>query len=209
MSSSTRSMDDHRNAVTVRWSPLPIDDGRAFVYSPRFGRTYLLPQDLVASPFLPIVFGLKESMRRDDLCDPAASVLLDAKTERSDSVGPFLPRLYRFFHRHRSIASIHRVLVAASLQVRLKAVRRHRSVCEIGRIVMAVEYAAAVSDCYPRALITAMLCMSAQVKCQVAVGILAPTANLHAWCSTAGTIPYEPDPHHWWYRPLVVFDVGN
>jgi hypothetical protein len=72
---------------------------------------------------------------------------------------------------------------------------------------MAVERAAGISDCYPRALLTAYLCMIARIRCEVTVGILSPTAKMHAWCSAEAAIPYEPKPEHWFYSPLVIFDV--
>jgi len=73
--------------------------------------------------------------------------------------------------------------------------------------MMAVERSIGISDCYPRALLTAYLCMCARLNCEVTIGILTPTAMMHAWCSTGGSVPYEPDPQHWLYSPLAVFDV--
>jgi hypothetical protein len=72
---------------------------------------------------------------------------------------------------------------------------------------MAVENKVGISDCYPRALLTAFLCLSARLDCRVTIGILAPAANMHAWCSTGGIIPYEPASVHWWYSPLAILDV--
>jgi Transglutaminase-like superfamily len=123
------------------------------------------------------------------------------------SVGWFLPLLYVFFHRHRTVASIDRTIRLVKRLARLPHSRRPYDAPEIGRIVMAVERSVGISDCYPRALVTAYLCMTARLSCEVTVGILAPSANMHAWCSTGGAIPYEPKPEHWFYSPLVVFDV--
>jgi hypothetical protein len=104
--------------------------------------------------------------------------------------------------------SINRMLLLART-FRRKAKRRAASPLEIGQIVKSVECAADLSDCYPRALITAFLCIRAGLNCKIAVGILAPTRKMHAWCSTGGQIPYEPRPEHWFYQPLAVFDVTN
>ena len=89
----------------------------------------------------------------------------------------------------------------------LKRMRCHWSPTDVGQIVSAVERTVGMADCYPRALLTAYLCMMARLNCKITVGILAPTSNLHVWCSTDGVIPYEPEPHYWWYQPLVVFDI--
>lgn len=72
---------------------------------------------------------------------------------------------------------------------------------------MEVERSVGISDCYPRALLTTYLCLIAGLPCTITVGILAPTTNMHAWCTSAGAIPYEPEPEHWFYQPLVVFEI--
>ena len=198
-----------------------MGDGRCFVYSPRFGRTYLLPGELATSSVLPLLLGLRAADYRATLSDPAASVNLVGAfekpltalpdkppgTERGGNVGWLLPLLYVFFHRHRTIASISRSVVLLRCLARLQPRLRQWGATEVGRAVRAVEHKVGISDCYPRALLTAYLCLSARLGCRVAVGILAPTANMHAWCSTGGIIPYEPVRHHWWYSPLAIFDV--
>ena len=179
------------------------------MYSPRFGRTYLLAPDLTTGAVLPVLLGLRSDAYRERLLDPAASVRLVDGTGASDApTAGLLQLLYVFFHRHRTVASIRRALRLASLIARLKPSRRKMDASEVGRLVMSLERAVGVSDCYPRALMTAYLCMTARLPCQVSVGILAPTRKMHAWCSTEGSIPYEPKPVHWWYSPLVVFDVS-
>jgi hypothetical protein len=189
------------------WTPVPAGDGRSFVYSPRFGRTYLLSADLVTSSMLPPLVGLRASSRRISLPDPTESIELVGTIENDLAIGWFLPRLYSFLHAHRTVVATGRAIRLIRCLARMRRIRPIWGPPKIGRTVMAVEQAVGYSDCYPRALLTAYLCQVAKLPCQVTVGILAPTANLHAWCSTQGVIPYEPINHHWWYSPLVVFDV--
>lgn len=75
---------------------------------------------------------------------------------------------------------------------RLRLNRGRQSVTETGRAVIAVERSVSVSDCYPRALLTAYLCVNARLPCTITIGILTPSRNMHAWCSTEGVIPHEP-----------------
>ena len=70
--------------------------------------------------------------------------------------------------------------------------RGYGTPAEIGEAVMAIERSIGLSDCYPRAVLTAYLCLRAKLGCRVTVGILVPCCNMHAWCSTEGVIPYEP-----------------
>lgn len=135
---------------------MPSGDGRRFIYSPHFGRTYLFADELTNIPSLPILLGLSASSHCDDLPDPASCAHPVAAAEMAPAVGWFLPRLYLTFHRHRTISAIGRSL---SLARRLAGMQRRRDWCahEIGGLVMAVEGAAGMSDCYPRALLTACL----------------------------------------------------
>jgi len=186
---------------------VPFGDGRCLVYSPRFGRTYLLDADRATSAALPALLGLRAVNYREFLPDPASSVALVDGAETGGAVGRFLPLLYVFFHRHRAFSSIDRGIRLAKWLARLQHSRRRWGVPEVGRMVMAVERSVGISNCYPRALLTAYLCITSQLSCDVTVGILAPTANMHVWCSTEGAIPYEPEPEYWFYSPLVVFHV--
>jgi hypothetical protein len=38
--------------------------------------------------------------------------------------------------------------------------------------------------------------------CVLAVGALAPTRKMHAWCSVDGVLPCEPLPEHYLYQVL-------
>lgn len=204
----------------VRWSPVPAGDGRCFVYSPRFGTTYLVEPEVLESAAFRLLVGLHRDGQCEKLPDPALSVdrvgafekplstLCRGDATDGSEASARLRRLYLVFHRHRFLASIPRVVGAARWIGRARREPRRGEVSEVGRTVMAVEGAVGVSDCYPRALLTAYLCATAGLRYEIAVGILAPTSNLHAWCAVEGVVPFEPVLHHWWYQPLVVVDAG-
>lgn len=192
----------------ISWTRLPFGDGRWLVYSPRFARTYLVPPNVANSAALPSLLGLRSTGYRQQLPDPARSVGPLDGAESGTPAGRLLPLLYVFFHRHRTVASIDRAIRLASWLARRRS-RQPWGAREIGKLIRAVESSVGISDCYPRALLTAYLCMTARLNCEVTVGILAPTVNMHAWCSIGGAIPYEPDPSHWFYSPLVVVDITH
>jgi hypothetical protein len=202
----------------VFWTSLAAGDGRAFLFSPRFNRTYLLAEDLANSAVCASLLGLNLKNRLESLVDPAARVELVGAFEKPSvslpgevlpNVGKMLPRLYCFLHGNRSIASIARAIFIAKMLARRDRGDARRTVREIGETVRAVEVEVGISDCYPRALLTAYLCLASGRSCELTVGILAPTRNIHAWCSTRGVIPFEPVFHHWWYRPLVLFELSE
>ena len=74
---------------------------------------------------------------------------------------------------------------------------------EVGRLVMTVERAVGVSDCYPRALLTAYLCMTARLPCQVSVGIWFRPGRCTLGAPRRGQFPTSPNlciggmPHSW------------
>ena len=205
------------------WSYVPAGDGRCFVFSPRFGATYLLSPELQQHQLLLFLLGLRSRNQLKQIKDPAAAVDLVGAFEKplamsspkisdesiADRPSWLLRKLYVWFHGHRKIFSVGRVILLGKLLAALTKNRPAGEVSEIGKIILAVEYAAGISDCYPRALLTACLCLQARLNCKITIGILAPTSKLHAWCSTEGVIPYEPVYHHWWYQPLIVFDVQS
>ena len=193
--------------MNIWWTRLPVGDGRWLVYSPLFGRTYLLNTELAMSELTRIFLGLRSSNLRESLPDPAGSVALIGEREPTVEVGLLLPRLYRFFHNQRTFASISRAIRLAKWLARLRPSRGSRTTTKIAETVISVEHSVGISDCYPRALLTAYLCLSAKLSCNVMVGVLAPSQNMHAWCSTKGVIPYEPVWLNWWYSPLAVYDI--
>ena len=166
-----------------------------------------MPPDLAASAALPRLLGLSRHSYRERLPDPATSVEL-VEASGAD-VGQLVRAMYVFCHRHRTIASVNRAIRVAGWLAPLRRPRHGWRAAEIARRVSAVERSVGFSDCYPRALLTAWLCLTAGLDCEVTIGILAPTSKMHAWCSTGGAIPYEPVPEHWFYSPLVIFDVSR
>jgi len=192
-------------STRTEWTCLFVDGARCFVYSPLLGRTYFLPLDLAASRALPPLLGLRASGHRDSLVDPAEQITLVGNAETTVEVGWLLRWLYVIFHRHRTLLSINRAMRLSHCLTRFAPKHPGWVPEDVGDVVMAVERSVGISDCYPRALVTAYLCMTARLSCEVTVGILSPTAKMHAWCSTDGAIPYEPRAEHWFYSPLIVF----
>jgi hypothetical protein len=190
---------------SAQWTRLPVDGERCFIYSPRFGRTYLLPLDVAAHRSVPPLLGLKAAEYRKSLVDPAERIALVVSAGKTVRVGWLTKSLYVLFHRHRALFSIDRAMRLSRWLARFGPKHHYWGPADVGNVVMAVERSLGISDCYPRALVTSYLCMTAHLSCEVTVGILSPTAKMHAWCSTHGAIPYEPHPQHWFYSPLIVF----
>jgi hypothetical protein len=186
------------------------DDARCLVYGPRLGRLYLLAVGDVESAPLRRALGLDSYVQQEDLRDPAFRVLHDLPSLRrlpARRVSRALVWIYRLLHWSRSVAPfpwVGRLLLR--LARRSKWAPRGTS-AEIGRVVHAVERMAGVSDCYPRALLTAFLCAASGQRCELVVGTLAPTRNMHAWCCTDGSIPFEPSPEHHMFQPLLVLPL--
>jgi hypothetical protein len=167
---------------------LPADGVRSCVYSPLFGRTYLLPFDLAASHALPPLLGLKAVEYRESLADPAERITLVGSAETIVRVGWLTRSLYVLFHRHRTLLSINRAMSLSRWLARFGPKHPYWGAADVGNVAMAAERSLGITDCYPRALVTAYLCMTAGLCCEVTVGILLPTAKMHAWCSTDGAI---------------------
>ena len=112
---------------------------------------------------------------------------------------------YMAIHASRHVVPL-RVLAnlvrKAAFIARARGHHAARSPSEIGRLVHGIERAIEFSDCYPRALITAYLCLASGRECVLTAGTLAPTRKMHAWCSMDGLLPYEPLPEHYLYQPV-------
>jgi Transglutaminase-like superfamily len=193
------------------WTRVFVDDERCLVYGPRLGRLYLFQAQQALERNLQRLLGLRVLDLRDDLTDPAQRIVHNlANLKAIPVLAPpaSLPAVYRMLHRSRRI-----VPFRAMLSIVARAGSRHvnappLSVSDIGRLVHAVERAAGLADCYPRALLTAYLCLRSGRPCELAVGALAPTRKMHAWCSTDGQLPYEASPEHYMYRPLLVMTLA-
>ena len=72
----------------------------------------------------------------------------------------------------------------------------------IGERLCAIELAARLSDCYPRALASVWLAARARLPCQLTLGVLSPTRKMHVWCTVDAVVPYEPKGEHYLYTPL-------
>jgi hypothetical protein len=164
-----------------------------------------LPLDLAASRALPPLLGLKALEYRKSLVDPAERITLVGSAETTVKVGWLVRSLYVLFHRHRTLLSINRAMRLSRWLARFGPKHPHWGPADIGNVAMAAERSLGISDCYPRALVTSYLCMTADLSGEVTVGILSPTPRMHAWCSTDGAIPFEPRSEHWFYNPLIMF----
>jgi len=193
------------------WTRVFVDDERCLVYGPRLGRLYLLPARQALERPLQRLLGLRAIDMRDDLSDPAERIVHDLsslKTTPAIGAPRALRTLYRLLRRSRSVAPFRLMLSMVARAARYAPSPRPLTVSEIGRLVYAVERATGLADCYPRALLTCYLCLRSGLDCQVAVGTLAPTRKMHAWCSAAGQLPYEASPEHFMYRPLLVLTLA-
>lgn len=154
------------------------------------------------------LLGLRRLVRSVALKDPVEKVVHDersagvfvlANVERS------LPFWYRFVHHTRRLVPL--ALLLRIMRAVVRPSSRRLMPDEIGVAIHAVELKAGLKDCYPRAVVTAYLCLRQGYTCEVTVGVLAPTRLMHAWCSTAGLLLYEPTPEHYMYEPLVVLEL--
>lgn len=212
-----RARDATVAPVRVSWCVL-VDDEWRFVYSPRLGAAYKLDCKQIANDTLLRLLGLSPCDRVGRVEDPAVRIGLTGAYEKeippAQVIGwaqcepaallRWLCRCYRLFHRHRHIftpRNVHRWARLLAMPVKLPKF----TVDRIGKLVAATERQVGFSDCYPRALLTGGLCAMAGIQSNITIGILAPTRKLHAWCTSDGTLVYEPTPRHWWFRPLVDF----
>jgi len=173
------------------WKPVSTGDGRSLVYSPRFNSAYLFPNQLISSSLLLFVLGLAQPDRQKSLEDPATTVALVGAYEKEilklqnshkidyKKVAGYLVRLYKFFNKRRFLLSLGRATPSLKLLAALLPGHNNYSVPEIGHVVMEVERIAKISDCYPRALVTALLCLKSSHPCKITIGILAPTTSMH------------------------------
>jgi hypothetical protein len=201
--------------IDGRWNAVAVDESRCLVYGPRTGRLYLMTRQQLAEPRLRTVMGLNRYRFDDALADPATSIAHDAadlKTAAPMRAGPALRVGYWGIDRSRFFLP----LAAAAILVTKAAAHRRapgpaspaRAASEIGRRLHAVERGLGRGDCYPRAFAAAFLAIASGFACRLAIGVLAPTRKMHAWCSIDGLVPYEPTPEHYLYRPLVVVTLS-
>lgn len=200
--------------MSEAWAEIEVDRERKLIYSPRLGRLYLLPSDFAADEAFLSVTGLAAIPRVDALADPAGCITHD----RPGLAGlrePAVTAWLRFCYACVRVSRHWMTLRLAACIVRRAAVAfghdvmsRGATASEIGRLVAATERDSKRGDCYARALLTAFLCLSAGRSCVLAVGVLAPTRKMHAWCSVDGELPYEPFPEHFLYQPVWTLELA-
>jgi hypothetical protein len=198
--------------LLLHWSALPFDERRSLVYSPAWGRAYVLTAAQCADPALQRWLGLSVQNRLETLPDPADSVLRVGSVE-SSATDTFTPppsrrdvALYRFLDRTRSLLPFGWMARRVARRATTRSAPLHVDADAIGALVQRVERAAGLGDCYPRALFTAHLCARAGLPFRLVIGALVPTRMLHAWCCVDGRVPYEPTPQHWIYQPAILLD---
>lgn len=194
--------------MTEAWAAIEIDPQRALVFSPRFGRLYLLPAHELRDAGFRRVAGLGEAARTNAIVDPVRRVVRDRACV-DDVAAPAVPLglkgAYLAMRASRSVLPLRacaRLVRRAAVTLGGRWVDPGASSAEIGRTVRAIEDRSGAGDCYARALITAFLCLSARRACVLTIGVLAPTRKMHAWCCVEGDLPYEPSPEHYLYQPV-------
>jgi hypothetical protein len=194
--------------VSEAWAEIGIERQRTLLYSPRFGRLYLLPvADARDASFLRLI-GLDGAHRTSALADPVARITHD-RASLNGRERPAVPVGLRFAHW---LMRVSRHVLPLRVTARLcrrwarvwgaRGVARGASASEIGCLLSAIETRAGTGDCYARALLTIYLGVAAGRSCVLTVGVLAPTRKMHAWCSIDGELPYEPTPEHYLYQPV-------
>jgi hypothetical protein len=143
----------------IEWTRLAVGDGRYFLFSPLFGRAYLVDRD--ATSAYAWAFRLRRSGFRARLSDPACGVALVGAAAPVIIPGRLLQVLYRFLHRSRSVMPIGCAVRIVRWLAWLRPVRDGNTLADIGATVCSVERVAGFSDCYPRAVLTAYLCLRA------------------------------------------------
>ena len=115
-------------------------------------------------------------------------------------------RAYQFLHRSRGFIPLARMarVLGGDLGRPAGGATGPQS---IGEKLCAIERAASLSDCYPRALASAWLAARARLPCQLTLGVLSPTRKMHLWCTVNGVLPYEPKGEHYLYTPLFALTL--
>lgn len=209
VAAATTTSSVTRKRTDDAWTEIDAGDGRSFLYGPRLGRLYLLPPAQASDLRLLSAIGLSAAHRQLEVPDPVERVAHDRAGLAHEPAGvrpAFWLRLaYRAFQVTRGALPFQAMaLLARALAplLRGRIIETGASVCEIGRLVHAAETRVPDPNCYPRALLTALLAAAAGRRCILLIGLLAPTHKMHAWCSVENELPYEPSPEHYLYQPL-------
>ena len=196
--------------ICGRWTRVFVDGGRCFVYGTTLGRLYLLNANEATEPHFQRLLGLRSLTLCDDLADPAERIVHNLSNLKAAGVveAPVSLRIaYHLLNQSRHVVPLRGMARLIRRLAKWSTARKPLTVSEIGHLVHAIEQANKLADCYPRALITSYLCLKNRLGCDLAVGTLAPTRKMHAWCSTEGQLPYEASPEHYMYQPLMVLTL--
>lgn len=209
VAAATTTSSVTRKRTDDAWAEIDAGDGRRFLYGPRLGRLYLLHPAQASDLRLLSIIGLPAARRQREVPDPVERVAHDRSSlahEPPDGRPTFWLRLaYRSFQITRGAIPFHAMaLLAHALAplLRGRAIETGADASAIGRLVHAAEARVSDPNCYPRALLTALLAAVARRRCTLLIGLLAPTHKMHAWCSVESELPYEPSPEHYLYQPL-------
>jgi hypothetical protein len=194
--------------VKEAWAHVAADERRTLIYGPRIGRLYLVLANEADDRRFQRVIGLTGARRLAALEDPADRIVHDLTTVENGAAAlptSGLCSAYLLMLASRSVVPLRfaaRLVRDAARLTRARGTWAGAKPSDIGRVVHMVERHVGKSDCYPRALLTVFLSLSAARPCTLAVGVLAPTRKMHAWCAIDGDLPYEPLPEHYLYQPL-------
>jgi len=209
VAAATTTSSATRKPTDESWAEIGASDGRTFLYGPRLGRLYLLhPSQASDRTFLSIL-GLPTLSRQPEVADPIERVTHDraslgsASADRRQALSLGLAYgLFQLTRRAIPFGSMALLARAVAPLLRGRIIKAGATASDIGTLVHAVEAQARSPNCYPRALLTALLAVAAGRSCTLLIGQLAPTRKMHAWCSVERELPYEPSPEHYLYQPL-------
>ncbi len=193
-------------ATREHWTRVLVDTEQCFIYGPRFGRLYLLSNQQANDSVLLRVIGLRANSLLDSLPDSVAQItynLSDLKAQRMIAAPTALCITYRLLNYSRHFIPFRLMTIIVSKIASLRKPDASSTISSIGNLLHDIEHRVGIADCYPRALMAAYLCLRADLKCELFIGVLSPTRMMHAWCSTNGQLPYEALPEHYMYQPLI------
>lgn len=208
VAAATTTSSVTRKRTDDTWTEIDAGDGRSFLYGPRLGRLYLLNPAQASDLNLLRLIGLSKERRQSEVPDPVERVTHDRGSlghRPAREPTPWLTLLYRAFQLTRGaipFRAMARLACAIAPLLRGRAIETGAGPSEIGQLVHAAEARVRDPNCYPRALLTALLATAARRRCTLLIGLLTPTHKMHAWCSVENELPYEPSPEHYLYQPL-------
>lgn len=209
VAAATTTSSVTRKRTADAWAEIDAGDGRSFLYGPRLGRLYLFHPAQASDLRLLSTIGLSAAHRQREVADPVERIAHDRASLAREPAGELptfgLRLAYRAFQITRGAIPFHAMALLARAGAplfRRRVIAAGANASEIGRLVHAAEAGVSDPNCYPRALLTALLATAAGRSSILLIGLLAPTRKMHAWCSVENELPYEPSPEHYLYQPL-------